>query len=68
MVAEFFADDDEETRDGVDEAVNGIRRDSERVGEEPDDNIENAEEKIGGDETISAFFDGLAAWGFGRLG
>ena len=60
MFAEFFADDDEKTGNRVDKTMDGVGGDGERISKEADDDIENAEEEIGGDETVAAFFDSLA--------
>lgn len=64
VAGEFLADDDKEARDGVDETMDGIGGDGQGTGEESDDDVKYAEEKIGGDEEIAGFGDDLAA-GFG---
>ena len=57
MFSEFFADDNKQTRNGIDETMDSVGRDGDGARYDSDNDIEESEEKIGGNKVIARFYD-----------
>ena len=59
MVSEFFADNNDETSDGINKTMSGVGSDSKRSRNETDDNIEDAKKEVDEDKKITGISDGF---------